>query len=804
MSAPVKLLGYFARNRRLRAPPKPPVDRRRLVTDPHLRPKVSTAVGRQLRVNPTGGSGVDDVETAFTAAIMRTAELVIPPQERRRPGRGWSGDARTEAELQAATDAMHAAWKRLEMDTRDAQLRRAVRKACNWLKKVRSAAVVRFFERHVVEMEKQLRVGDQHGFIPNIKSVQLEETKKVESQCIRDEEGRLLRDKGRIRKRWVRFFRSLLNAKSDMLDPDISKRLPQHPVASALGSEPTEEEIVTAMKAMENAKTVGPDGLPAELLKLGLNNTGPSCWSSIGLPPSSGARGKSHSSGKTRSLPSRSDKTECGNYRGISLLSHAGKVLLQVVARRLGAYCKAKGPLPEEQCGFRPDRSTTDMMFVVRRLQEIGQKAGVSLFMCFIDLQKAYDTVDRTLLWQVLTRIGVPPQMIAAIRQFHDGMRACVRPDDGVCSDWFEVKQGLRQGCALSPLLFSIFFAAMLNVVLQRFSEDPAILAELAHMREPSTSIGPESTMDYARRAVWGMLYADDACIVSQSPKGIVKMVKVIVEVCRAFAFTVSAKKTEIMCMPPPRTPRTMVRVEAAGQTYKQVQSFTYLGGAVTETPDMSVEIARRTRACWMLIRRYLRELYDQPKVALSLKIRMVKSEAIEALLYGCSTWTLRQEHYAKLRTVHHRILLRIIGTQRKIPDHRMASYNRPLEITRCGSIETTLRTRRLLWAGTLIRMSGERLPKRIVFGNLDVAVRRGRGGKEKEWTDCIQSHIRAFGITGDWKATAFKAEVWVETVAEGGRRFMAAWRKEEVDAARHRQEKMAARLGKLLSHTEA
>ena len=240
-------------------------------------------------------------------------------------------------------------------------------------------------------------------------------------------------------------------------------------------------------------------------------------------------------------------------------MSHAGKVLLKVVARRLSAYCEANGLLPEEQCGFRPDRSTTDMTFVIRRLQEVGRKAGVSLHMCFTDLQKAYDTVDRTLLWQVLTRIGVPPQMIAVIRQFHDGMRACVRPDDGVRSDWFEVEQGLRQGCVLSPLLFNIFFAAVLNVALQRFSEEPAILAELVNVKEPSTSMGPEPAMDYVRRAVWGMLYADDACIVSRSPQGLAKMMEVIVEVCRAFALTVSAKKTETMCMPPPRTPRTMV-----------------------------------------------------------------------------------------------------------------------------------------------------------------------------------------------------------------------------------------------------
>ena len=139
------------------------------------------------------------------------------------------------------------------------------------------------------------------------------------------------------------------------------------------------------------------------------------------------------------------NETECGSYRSISLVSHAGKVLLEVVTRKLSAYCEAKELLPEEQCGFRPDRSKTDMIFVVRRLQEIWRKAGVSLFMCFIDLQKAYDTVDRTLLWQVLTRTGVPPQMIAIIQKFYDWMRACVRPDDGVCSDWFEVEQGLRQ-----------------------------------------------------------------------------------------------------------------------------------------------------------------------------------------------------------------------------------------------------------------------------------------------------------------------------------------------------------------------
>ena len=241
-----------------------------------------------------------------------------------------------------------------------------------------------------------------------------------------------------------------------MLDSDIPKRLPQHPVASALEIEHTEEDTATAIKAMANAKAVGPDGFPAELLKRGLQQDQTillELHQLINLIWCEGNVPQQWEDAVLTVLHKTGDKTKCGNYRGISIVSHVGRVLLIVVARRLGAYCEAKGLLPKQQCGFRPNHSTTDMVFVVHRLQEIGWKAGVFLFMCFIDLQKAYKTIAHTLLWQVLTRIGVPPRMIAAIRQFHDGTRACVQPDDGVCSEWFEVEQGLRRGYVISPLL---------------------------------------------------------------------------------------------------------------------------------------------------------------------------------------------------------------------------------------------------------------------------------------------------------------------------------------------------------------
>ena len=131
-------------------------------------------------------------------------------------------------------------------------------------------------------------------------------------------------------------------------------------------------------------------------------------------------------------LHKKKDRTECANYRVISLVAHAGKILT-IIARHLSDYCERLGILYEEQGGFRPNRSTTDMMFVIRRLQELARKTRIPLYVYFIDITIAYDSVDRTLLWTVLARFGVPQWMISVIRQFHEGMRACVRLDDGMC-----------------------------------------------------------------------------------------------------------------------------------------------------------------------------------------------------------------------------------------------------------------------------------------------------------------------------------------------------------------------------------
>ena len=127
-----------------------------------------------------------------------------------------------------------------------------------------------------------------------------------------------------------------------------------------------------------------------------------------------------------------------------------------------------------------------------------------------------------------------------------------------------------------------VFFAAILLVALERFSKDAGILADLIHLQEQPSKVGPETALECAQRAIWGMLYADDACIVSQSPRGLRRVMTVFVDVFGTFGLTISESKTETMCMPIPRAPASKIVFNATGQQYRQTTSFTYLGGTVT------------------------------------------------------------------------------------------------------------------------------------------------------------------------------------------------------------------------------
>ena len=150
----------------------------------------------------------------------------------------------------------------------------------------------------------------------------------------------------------------------------------------------------------------------------------------------------------------KNSRRKCANYRGISLLSIAGKVFAKILNDRV--RCLTENRLLEEEAGFRSGRGCIDQIFIIRQLMEKYLEKDKKMYAAFIDMEKAYDKVWRTDLWVTLKGYGVRGKLLGSIKALYKESKACVRVE-GEVTEEFMVEQGLRQGCPLSLWLFNVF-----------------------------------------------------------------------------------------------------------------------------------------------------------------------------------------------------------------------------------------------------------------------------------------------------------------------------------------------------------
>ena len=208
----------------------------------------------------------------------------------------------------------------------------------------------------VRKLETRAREGDQAGFYKHFKTMNLVGKRDRSSAYVKDENGVLLRDVELIRERWIRWFQTLLNAKSPRLDSNIAEGLGQWLENMPLGVQPTMQELTDAIRSLANGKAVGPEGASFELFKITLNGDPALRRRLLDIFVRIWTRGEVPQQWKDAIIMvihKKKGRTGCGNYRGISLVAHAGRILLKIIARRLSEYCERVGILPEEQSGFR-------------------------------------------------------------------------------------------------------------------------------------------------------------------------------------------------------------------------------------------------------------------------------------------------------------------------------------------------------------------------------------------------------------------------------------------------------------------
>ena len=286
-------------------------------------------------------------------------------------------------------------------------------------------------------------------------------------QLVKNNEGKLVggAEASRI---WMESFSKLGLEKSDFGDYDaafyvhIKEKVRRYQEESLdckfeLDYPITLEEVKKAVKGLKNGKAVGIDGIFNEVWKFGGDSVVQYLWKLYDQVfeseyfPVEWARGLIFPLFKGGPEDFKFDPAK---YRGIALLSIVGKTYTSVLNARLSDYCEHKDIIVDEQAGFRRARSTVDQLFILKEV--IVHRRPKPTYCAFIDIAKAYDKVWRDGLWYKLWKAGIRGKLWRILRNIYQKVESSVLLGD-TRTDFFEIEVGVRQGCILSPILFTLF-----------------------------------------------------------------------------------------------------------------------------------------------------------------------------------------------------------------------------------------------------------------------------------------------------------------------------------------------------------
>ena len=447
----------------------------------------------------------------------------------------------------------------------------------------------------------------------------------------------------------------------------------------------------------------------------------------------------------------------CDNYRGISLLSVAGKILARVIINRMNKHL-TDNVCSESQCGFRKGRGTVDMIFSLRQVQEKSREHRTPLYMAFIDLTKAFDTVSRESLWIILEKLGIPKQMLKIIISFHDGMLARII-HGGKVSQSFSVKNGTKQGCVLAPLLFALYFAVMLTHAFKdKCFGVPVNFRTTGGLFNIRRFTAP-TKQSFER--VNDLLFADDCALVAQSAEQLQEAVTCFADACKDFGLTISTKKTEIVYQPPPHCSEAdkQAPVVSVDDVPLQVsRKFCYLGSTISEDGTLDDEIKLRISKASQAFGKLEKRLWSSHDISLCTKIKVYRATIITALTYGSESWTPYRRQIKTLDAFHLRKLRSICNISWKdmITNQEVLS--------RCGlsGIEAYLMKSQLRWTGHVIRMDNSRLPKVLLYGQIANAS-RPEGRPLLRYKDKLKANLASlkFPSSSQWEHLATQRGEW-------------------------------------------
>ena len=421
-------------------------------------------------------------------------------------------------------------------------------------------------------------------------------------QRVRDKDGTSLLDKGKILKRWEEYVEELYED-NDRGEADMGDLVNEVYNIST-------EEIKEVINEMPKEKACGADNIPAELLQCMGEEGIEIITKLINMIYKSGHIPEDFKKSIFVPLPKINKTQDCNDFRMIALISHASKILLQLIKRRITPIIENQ--LGDSQMGFRKGKGTRDAIFQLRMISERYTQMGRKVYMCFVDYQKAFDRVKHDKLLEIMESAGIPELERRLIINLYWHQQAAVRWDNEL-SGYVNIKRGVRQGCIVSPLLFNLYSEFMITEAIEN-----------------------EKGIRFNGNNISNLRYADDAVLLADTKKQLQRMMCKLNETCKIYGMGINIKKTKVMVVG--KKGKEQCGIVLDGIILEQVGRYKYLGSWITEDAKCEEEIRARIgiakAAFWQnkeIMRRNVRS---------GTKKKILDTYVFSILNYGSECWT--------------------------------------------------------------------------------------------------------------------------------------------------------------------
>lgn len=630
---------------------------------------------------------------AFKRGILDAADVSIPVKPRRE--REFVSVATREM-----IEASRAA--RLNGTGQHRQLRKQARKSLRDDKECWIRGIAEEVEKHLFSSGSQ----------PAYQALKRLRSKSSSHEIsVKAADGSVLTDPDECRTRWAEYFQQLFAAAPPAAQLNTSTAVIQIADPPISVAPPTLEETRLAVNRLKGGKAVGVCGIAGEMLKAGgpdvisgLHSVLVAVWES-GIIPFDWRQGLVVPIWK-----GKGDRLDCNNYRGVTLLSVPGKVLAHLLLSRIRSHLLLfQRP---EQSGFTPKKSTIDRILALRVLIERRCEFRQKLLAAYVDLKKAFDSVHRKSLWEVLRVRGVPAKIIDLISALYSDTVSAVKCG-GSCSGSFPVDSGVRQGCVLAPTLFN----TCMDWVLGRVADQGLC----------KVSIGECEITD--------LVFADDAVLLAESLDNLVKALEALELEARPLGLQVSWTKTKIQSFD--GTLSGYQAVPVCGMNVEVLDRFTYLGSVIQSNGGSDLEVNRRLGLAYGVMESLNQPIWCCRYLYKKTKIRVFRVLVLSVLLYGAETWTLTAALGTRLNAFVTKSLRRILGYRWD----DFVSNERLLQETGMRLATCLIRERKMRFYGHMARLPTTDPAYQILSAKTSGMWRRPRGRPRATWLrqiDCL------------------------------------------------------------------